>query len=154
MKKLLLLIAGVLILAVAAWFEPTHSMRGWLRGEPFFQGRAAGYWEERLLSTEPLEQARVPETLENGKAGAVPVLVRLLDSPRQEVRWNAASILGKIGAPAVDAVPVLLDKLEDRDPYVRATAAQALGSIKPADPAVVKALIAKLKTKERDQAIR
>src|SRR5204863_8233255 len=32
--------------------------------------------------------------------------------------------------------------------------AQALGSIKPADPAVIKALIAKLKTRERDQAIR
>src|SRR5437868_3119625 len=113
MKKLLLLIALIVVVAAAAWFEPTHSVRGWVRGEPFFQGRSAGYWEERLLSPEPMEQARVPEALESGKAAAVPVLIRLLDSPRQEVRWNAASILGKIGAPAAEAVPALLAKLDD-----------------------------------------
>src|SRR5262245_50809448 len=138
-KRWLLLIPAGAIVAVGAWFEPTRSVRGWVRGEPFFQDRPASYWEESLTSSDPKEQARAPQALEAGKTNAVPVLVHMLGSPRETVRAGAAGILGKIGVPAADAVPALLARLDDSDPLVRAATIQALADIKPADPAVIKA---------------
>src|SRR5205823_2709359 len=149
-KRWLLLIPLVLaVLAVAAWLEPTHSVRGWVRGEPFFKGRPASYWEAGLNDSDPKEQMRIPQELEGGKAAAVPVLVHLLGSSSETVRALAASMLAKIGPAAEDAAPVLMERLEDPDPTVRAVAVQALGAIKPADPAVIKAFIGKLRTEDR-----
>jgi hypothetical protein len=43
----------VLILAaVAAWFEPTHVVRGWLRGEVFFEGRPVSFWRNEIANWE------------------------------------------------------------------------------------------------------
>jgi HEAT repeat protein len=155
-KRWLLLIPVVLIaIAVGAWVEPTHSVRGWVRGEPFYQGRPASYWEEGLIDPEPKEQMRIPQELESGKAAAVPVLVYLLGSRHEPVRTSAAGILTKLGPPAADAVPALLTRFnDDPDPTVRAISAQALGAIKPTDPAVIKAFIGKLHTDDRDFVIR
>jgi hypothetical protein len=36
------------LLPVLAWFEPTYVVRGWLRGEAFYQGRPASYWRREL----------------------------------------------------------------------------------------------------------
>jgi hypothetical protein len=41
----LIALAGV---ALAVYFEPTHCVRGWLRGEAFFDGRPTSYWAEEL----------------------------------------------------------------------------------------------------------
>src|SRR3954470_12842024 len=45
------LLAGLFVMAflvVAAWFEPTCAVRGWLRGEAFYQGRPTSYWSREL----------------------------------------------------------------------------------------------------------
>jgi hypothetical protein len=44
-------LAGLFVLvflAVAAWFEPTCVVRGWLCGEAFYQGRPTSYWSREL----------------------------------------------------------------------------------------------------------
>lgn len=44
--------------AIALYFEPTYSVRGWLHGEPFFDGRSATYWRsvvEKDLHRDPDE---------------------------------------------------------------------------------------------------
>jgi hypothetical protein len=38
------------LLALAAWFEPTHVVRGWLRGEVFFEGRPVSYWRNEVAN--------------------------------------------------------------------------------------------------------
>jgi hypothetical protein len=43
-KWTILLLALLLLLLLAAWFEPTHCVRGWLRGEAFYQGRPTSFW--------------------------------------------------------------------------------------------------------------
>jgi hypothetical protein len=45
--KVSILCGVVVCLAVAIWFEPTYCVRGWLRGEAFFDGRPTSYWRER-----------------------------------------------------------------------------------------------------------
>jgi hypothetical protein len=38
---------GVMLLMLAAYFEPTHCVRGWLWGKAFFDGRPTSYWRIR-----------------------------------------------------------------------------------------------------------
>ncbi len=154
-KRWLLTIPLVVVLAAAgAWFEPTRTVRGWARGEPFFAGRSANYWATKLESSDPKEQMRAPLALEEGKGAAVPVLIQLLGSPRETVRATAAGILTRIGPPAVDAVPALQARLDDDDANVRAVSAKALAAIKPTDPDVIKSLAGKLRGADRDFVIR
>ena len=49
-KRRLLTVAsfGLLVLALAAWFEPTCVVKGWLRGEAFYDGRPTSYWSREL----------------------------------------------------------------------------------------------------------
>jgi len=155
MKKFLVVaIVVVPALAAGAWFEPTHTVRGKLRGDPFFQDRSASWWEASLVSDDPQLTAHVPERLEAAKADAVPMLVHLLDSSRPEVRWHAADVLGKIGAPAMEAVPALRERLTDGDPFVRRSAVTALAAIKPDRPEVVSAIVKMLHGEDRDHVIR
>ena len=49
----LFLLSGILL---AAYFEPTRCVRGWLNGEAFFEGRPTSWWRgilERDLRTDP-----------------------------------------------------------------------------------------------------
>lgn len=155
MKKRALILLVVLIGVLAgAWFEPTATVRGKLRGEEFYEGRSATYWSEKLQSQDPTDQAEVPKKLREGGAAAVPLLIQLTRSPVPAVRWQAAAHLAKvkdIPAPAIDALLALLD---DPDSYVRHTAAQALGELHPDRPDVVAALIGKLSTPDRDAVVR
>jgi hypothetical protein len=144
------------LIAAGAWFEPTHIVRGWLRGEPTYQSRPAAWWRERLVSQEPADQAEYPRRLQAGGADAVPVLTDLLRAPEAEVRWRAADILGKIGPAAAPASAQLAAALHDGDSHVRTVAAQALGEIGPkgVDPAVVPGLVELLSTGDRLPALR
>ena len=72
-KRRLIMIAAVLFAAVlAAYFEPTYCVRGWLRGEAFFDGRPTSYWVaviEQDLELDPdvlggLKPPPVPSTLD------------------------------------------------------------------------------------------
>ena len=48
-KRLWICLALLTItLAVVCWFEPTGVVRGWLRGEAFYQGRPTNYWSREL----------------------------------------------------------------------------------------------------------
>jgi hypothetical protein len=47
-RRRLLVAGGLLLLALAAWFEPTGVVRGWLRGEAFYDGRPTNYWSREL----------------------------------------------------------------------------------------------------------
>jgi hypothetical protein len=47
------------LLGVAAWFEPTCVVRGWLCGEAFYQGRPTSYWSRELGRWEPAALVRV-----------------------------------------------------------------------------------------------
>ena len=137
------LLVGVAIFLVAIWFEPTGAVRGWLRGESFFEARPTSHWIECLRSDDPVRASTALESLEQGGAEAVPVLCELLVDQRgtswnsAEVRCQAAEVLVRIGAPAHSAAPVLLRAIKDPDPMVRSVAATALAAVEtPADQAV------------------
>jgi HEAT repeat protein len=153
-KKLIIAVVVLGIVAAAAWFEPTRTVRGWALGDPFFDGRSASGWEARLQSSDPTDQATTPEKLEAGKAAAMPVLIKILASPDPGVRWKVANILARIGPDARDAVMPLIDRLDDPDPFVRKVAAEALGEIRETRPEVISAIKSKLNTSERDSVIR
>jgi HEAT repeat protein len=153
-KRMLLIVPALAALGAGAWFEPTQTVRGWVRGEPFFESRSASYWGDRLTSADPTTLERTPERLAAGKATAVPVLARLLNSNDSKVRFHAAEVLVKIGPDADAATPTLLERLTDTDPYVRAVAIEAIAAIKPDRPEVVPALVARLKSDDRDRVIR
>lgn len=61
-----------------------------------------------------------------GRPGA-PAVAQALNSPDEEVRWEAARTLVDIADP--DSVPALLDALIDENPGVRWLAAEALSAI-------------------------
>jgi HEAT repeat protein len=75
----------------------------------------------------------------------VPALIELLRDPSEEVRWNAALTLGKIGPGAQAAVPALIAALKDTDANVREHAAESLGQIGAEARAAVPPLTATLK---------
>jgi hypothetical protein len=50
------LLAVLIGVALAVYFEPSHCVRGWLWGEAFFDGRPTSYWREIVsyeLRTDP-----------------------------------------------------------------------------------------------------
>jgi HEAT repeat protein len=71
-------------------------------------------------------------------AEAVPELVRLLGSPKPEVKAVAARTLGRIGRAAQPAVPALRALMKEAMPQIRILAADALSRI---DPNVNEALL-------------
>jgi hypothetical protein len=57
-RRLLLMSAAVTGVLLAAYFEPSHCVRGWLWGEAFFDGRPTSYWRGIVvedLQTDPRE---------------------------------------------------------------------------------------------------
>src|SRR5215470_16544579 len=106
-KALLVLLILAVVVVAAAWFEPTATLRGWARGDAFTGGRSATYWQRKLASEDPIDQAESPERLRKAGADAVPTLVQLLNASEPAVRWQAADILGKIGKDAASALPNL-----------------------------------------------
>ncbi len=128
---------------------------------------AAGYADHAALVQGPLAD----KTLED-----VPALIEALEAPEMGTRWNAALLLGELGAKAavpallarvekdenarvrrraiealgklrdVSAVPVLLQALKDSDRFVRRDAVRALGNL--GDQSVIPAVLALLKDPE------
>jgi hypothetical protein len=47
-RRYWVLACALVIAAVAAWVEPTGVIRGWLRGEAFYDGRPTNYWSREL----------------------------------------------------------------------------------------------------------
>ncbi len=156
------LIVGVILAAaavLAVLFEPTGAVRGYLRGEPFFNGRPASTWGWRLRDANPHTQEEARQALAGGGPTAVPVLIHLVRQKggweAAELRWTAAELLGEIGPEAGPAAAdALSDALADPDGHVRAVAAEALGRVGPLTPRVVPALIDRLKDDDPIPAVR
>jgi hypothetical protein len=58
---ILLAIIGAAILVIL--LEPTGVVRGYVRGEPFFDGRPASTWVNRLRSGNPKVESEARRTL-------------------------------------------------------------------------------------------
>jgi HEAT repeat protein len=68
--------------------------------------------------------------LRDSPAKAVPNLITSLESRDPETRWQAATILGVLGATAKDAAPALTKASQDKDARVRQAATGALERVK------------------------
>jgi hypothetical protein len=90
---------------------------------------------ERLGSWSPIVRDRAAMAL--GRKGDVPVdaLVKMLGSPKLEVRYGACTTLGYLKEAAAPAVPALRKCLKDKDLWLRIEAAEALAGI--GEPAMV-----------------
>src|SRR6516164_11555891 len=115
-KRWHIVLAGALLMLVGiVYFDPTRVLIGLLRGEGFYRGRPTAYWAKTLEDENPSIQEKTFQALVEGKKDAVPVVVALLQNHQKmdwrdvEVRWKAATILGRIGPDAEPAVSALID---------------------------------------------
>jgi HEAT repeat protein len=151
-------LAAVVLGMVVLW-EPTGILLGHLRGESFFQGRPTNYWRQALQNSDPASRTAAVETLKQGGASAVAVLVELLKDDRSndwsaaEVRWTAAEILGELGTDAAKATPDLLAALHDPDAHVRSVAALMLQKVGAPPEQAVPPLIGLLDGNDRLRAV-
>jgi HEAT repeat protein len=152
---------AVLVLVGIVYFDPTRVLIGLLRGEGFYRGRPVSYWAKTLEDDNPSVQEKTFQALVQGKKTAVPVLVALLQNHQNanwrdvQVRWKAATILGRIGPDAEPGVESLIVALTDPDAHVRRVAVASLGAIAPAPQRAdaVEALVPLLKTGDRVAAV-
>jgi hypothetical protein len=114
-RRTWLLIAALIGVTLAVYFEPSHCVRGWLWGETFFDGRPTSYWRSVI-------EAEISET-------------DLVDDGRQPAFWESAC--KKCGIrierqrshvlithPGSDGV--LAELRQDRSPRVRTFAAEII----------------------------
>jgi HEAT repeat protein len=137
---LLILVLGVV--AGATLFDPANRVRGWVGGEPFYQGRAASAWRNDLADPDEQKATAARDALTAGKADAVPMCEWLIaNSPDSKARWRAVDALGRMGKDVPAAGPPLAAALADPDPLVRAVATRSVGEFAPDVPGAVPALV-------------
>jgi HEAT repeat protein len=140
-------------------YPPSRSIAlGWIRQEPFFEGRPRSYWADELKEGRAPSVPVLVVLLDDGDAGvrqraakalaeqrsgareAVTALSRTLKDADKDVRWSSAYALSSIGPDARAAVPDLLQILKDPEDGVRQQAALSLGNLASDNPAAVPAL--------------
>jgi hypothetical protein len=123
----LALAALFLALGLIAAFEPTQTIRALIAGEDFFRWRPTRYWRE-VLRAEGQANRLTDSTFDTFRgSSAVPVLLACLADPDRNVRWPAAALLPRTGAPAGRLVAPLRVALRDPDIEVRLHAILSLG---------------------------
>ncbi|MFM8250436.1 MAG: HEAT repeat domain-containing protein [Planctomycetota bacterium] len=145
------------LIVAAAWFEPTLSVRGWLRGEPFYDGRSASFWTRQLLSDDNpavSEEARQKLARDDGSTQDLLCALVARQSAPAELRWTAAEMLGKSGPLKPAVSQALLAALQDPDQAVQSVAAKAVGEVKVDAAAAVPALLKLLSTNASVPVIR
>jgi len=152
MKKrwILWVTLGMAVAVVAVMVEPTHVLRGWLRGERFFAGRPSSYWSKVIRDRHPVgrfEDAVGWVLGEEPKPAAVPMLIELLEDKDDQVRFTACHVLALNGTAARQAVPALLKMLGHSNVFYRRNASHALAAIGP-DAAAINVLNEALKEEE------
>ena len=150
-------IPGLVLLLAAAWFEPTLTVRGFLRGEPFFQGRSASFWARQLLNEDdPAISEKARQSLTNEDGSTQSLLCELVGrkAAPAELRWTAAEMLGKSGPVTPAVTSALLAALDDQDGAVQSVAARVVGELKVDAEAAVPALVTLLKTNTSVPVIR
>jgi HEAT repeat protein len=138
----LVLLLVAVAAGVAVFLDPAARVQGWVRGEPFFQGRSATAWERDLREPEGSRSSGAMEALAAGQAGAVPVCAWILRTASEsQARWRAADALARMGKAAAPAGPELVAALADPDPLVRGVAVRAVGELAPHVPEAVSSLL-------------
>lgn len=142
-QKIVLLLVVLLLGAGGFYlFDPDAQLKGRVRGEPFFAGRAASAWYADLRADDENTRALAAQKLTDGKTDSLPVLIWVLKAEgAAEPRWRAADALGQIGVAARPAGPDLIAALKDTDSHVRSVAAKSLGELAPDVPGAVEALV-------------
>ena len=120
---------GTLVKIVKENRRPTAGWAAWVLGQ---MGTDEVVGElEGLLSDRSNKDAALWAVWALGEIasqGAIAALLKALKHREQDVRWRAATALGK--NRVLEVVPALIDTLKnDRDGYVRGKAAAALGNI-------------------------
>jgi HEAT repeat protein len=145
---------AALVVVAALLFEPSATALGWLRGEPFFQGRSATAWRRDLRETDEVEAASATEALAGGSSSALPLCAWLLrNAPEPQVRTRAIHAIQKMGKAATPAGPDLVAALSDGDPLVRGAAARAIGDLAPEVPGAVPVLVGIFPDREAMRAV-
>jgi HEAT repeat protein len=80
---------------------------------------------------------------------ALPILIRVLSDPDEEIRGYAVDTIGGIGPKAREAVPAIETALGDKNAFVRVQAAAALSKVSPRNSKSVSHLILSLNDKDR-----
>jgi hypothetical protein len=125
---------GVAVAAFAVMVEPTHVVRGWLRGERFFAGRPSSYWSKVIRDRNPVGKFEDAVGLVVGKEpdpAAVPMLIELLEDEDDQVCFAACQALAANGNAAREAVPRLLEMLGHSNLFYQRNASHALAAIGP-----------------------
>jgi hypothetical protein len=138
---ILALTAGVVVVLPG----PRWTVLGYLRREPFYEGRPISYWRGQLAANlDAIGQGSEPD--ETGRAfksfggRGVPTLADALKDGDRLVRRRAATLLGKLGPQAAEAVPALVDALQDSDHEVGYQAILAFEKIGPEASSAIPAL--------------
>jgi hypothetical protein len=134
---------------LAAFLEPTRTVRGFLAGEAFYRGRPASYWREVLRKQG--SSGSIPNATANqfwdGHA-AFPVLRACAHDPDRDVRWPAIALLAKGNLRSQQVLEVLLEALDDMDTGVRLEAIRVLAGWGPMARPAIPALTARLQDQE------
>jgi HEAT repeat protein len=102
---------------------------GWLKNEPFYEGKPVSYWISQLEESLPETRLKAATAIRNigpRARGAAPALSRLLDDESYSIRLNAISGLVCIGMDDPETVNTLVERLEHVDNEVRMETIQAL----------------------------
>ncbi len=126
--RIALVLAFLVVLLLAAAYDPTHIVPGLLRNEEFFRGYPTSYWREVLRADgEAGEISRATfRRLDNPRA--VPVLLLCVEDPDPNVRWPTVFLLEWAGEGS-EVEPVIRRALDDEDLSVRYQAIRALAQM-------------------------
>ncbi len=118
MKKRRTILIGLLttvLLTLACWFEPTHCVRGKLRGEAFFDDRPTSYWRGIVVEALDIDWATFPR-------------FTWWDRVRFRMGWDQGDRTSLQLAQSLDAdsVAVLEELSRDTNPKVAAFASDLL----------------------------
>jgi hypothetical protein len=79
-----------------------------------------------------------PDEITN--AGVVPIVIKILKNPDDQIAYQAAELLGEMKSEPALAVPALIESLENKSSLVASTAAQALVRFKEQANVIIPAL--------------
>jgi hypothetical protein len=139
----LLLLVGLI---VAAFLEPSGTVRAYIAGEPFYHGRPLRHWREVLR--EQGQQGHVSREVRGQfweSEAALPVLLACARDPDVKVRWPAVALVGYYGRGQQEPFAVLIGALQDEEADVRLQAVRRLGSWGPLARQAVPDLIVALR---------
>jgi hypothetical protein len=114
---------------LAAFLEPTQTVRAYLAGEAFYRGRPTRYWREVLRAEGPNRQmSDETRRLFLRSDEALPVLKACARDPDPNVRRVAVTLAGRSGLRTQAVLDLLRNALHDEVPAVRLNAAAILAS--------------------------